>query len=117
MSAAEKRKLNAGLIGQRLIEAGYLTREQLQEALSVQQETALLLGEVCLLRGWLTWEQLDECLRPVRSRLGNRLLSSGKITIEQLFVAILEQRRSGERLGAILVQRGWIDEESLKTIS
>jgi hypothetical protein len=116
MQSAPKRNLNAGLIGQRLVEAGYLTREQLQEALSVQRETALLLGEVCILRGWLTFEQLQACLRPVRSRLGNKLLQSGRITMEQLWLAILEQRKSGRRLGDILVDRGWVDAKTLESL-
>lgn len=116
MVSGSKRKLNSGLVGQRLIEAGYLTREQLQEALRVQRQTALLLGEVCLLRGWINYDQLSECLRPVRSRLGNRLLASGAINAEQLWVAILEQRQSGARLGEILVSRGWVDEQTLKNV-
>jgi hypothetical protein len=112
--ASLKKNLTAGLIGQRLIEAGYLTREQLQEALEVQRDTALLLGEVCILRGWLTYDQLRECLPRVRSRLGNRLLAEKRITMEQLWLAILEQRQSGERLGKILVARGWVDEAALQ---
>lgn len=111
---SQKKALTAGLIGQRLIEAGYLTREQLQEALDAQRETALLLGEVCILRGWLTYDQLAECLRPMRSRLGNRLLAEKRITMEQLWVAILEQRQTGERLGKILVARGWVDETAIR---
>lgn len=82
----------------------------------MQRETALLLGEVCILRGWLTYEQLHECLRPLRSRLGNKLLSAGKISAEQLWTAILEQRCSGERLGKILLERGWVDAHTLENI-
>lgn len=106
--------LTAGLIGQRLIEAGYLTREQLQEALEVQRKTAMLLGEVCILRGWLTYDQVRECLPNIRTRLGNRLLAEKLITMEQLWLAILEQRQTGERLGKILVARGWVDEAAIK---
>jgi N-acetylglucosaminyldiphosphoundecaprenol N-acetyl-beta-D-mannosaminyltransferase len=109
-----RKDLTAGLIGQRLIEAGYLTREQLQEALATQRKTAMLLGEVCILRGWLTYEQVRECLPNIRSRLGNRLLAEKRITMEQLWLAILEQRQTGERLGQILVARGWVDEEAVK---
>lgn len=109
-----ERKSSAGLIGQRLIEAGYLTREQLQEALQVQRDTALLLGEVCILRGWLTYEQLKDCLPPLRSKLGNKLLAAKLITMEQLWLAILEQRHTGERLGKILVDRGWVDASAVK---
>lgn len=106
--------LTAGLIGQRLIEAGYLSREQLQEALEVQRKTAMLLGEVCVLRGWLTYDQVRDCLPKIRSRLGNRLVSEKLITMEQLWLAILEQRQTGERLGKILVARGWVDETAIQ---
>ena len=116
MTSQQEKELQPGLIGQRLIEAGYLTKEQLHEALLAQKETALLLGEVCMLRGWLTIEQLSHCLRPARSKLGTKLLQAGKITIDQLWISLLEQRHTGARLGEILVSRGWIDEETLKSL-
>ena len=105
-----------GLIGQRLIEAGYLTRQQLHEALNVQEETALLLGEVCILRGWLTYDQLRQCLPSVRSRIGSKLLAAKLITMEQLWLAILEQRETGQRLGTILVNRGWVEEKNIDAL-
>lgn len=115
-SSKEKTTLNASLIGQRLIEKGYLKSEQLDEALQLQKETGLLLGEVCLLKGWLTYAQLKDCLPTLRSKLGEKLLSLGYITIEQLWLALLEQRHSGERLGEILVVRGWIDRAVLNSV-
>lgn len=108
--------LFAGLIGQRLVEAGYLTKSQVDDALAAQYETGLLFGEVCLLKGWITVKQLEQCLPPARSRLGHSLLVCGYITIEQLYAALLEQRKSGERLGEILVSRGWIDIATLNAI-
>lgn len=115
-SAKEKAKLNASLIGQRLIEGGYLKGEQLEEALKLQRETGLLLGEVCLLKGWVTFEQLKECLPTLRSKLGEKLIALGYITIEQLWLALLEQRHSGERLGEILIVRGWVDRSVLESV-
>ncbi len=105
-----------GLIGRRLIEAGHLTREQLHEALKVQEETALLLGEVCILRGWLTYDQLRAFLPTVRSRIGNKLLAAELITMEQLWLGILEQRQTGEKLGKILVNRGWVEERNIDAV-
>ncbi len=115
-TAKEKAKLNASLIGQRLIERGYLKGEQLDEALKLQRETGLLLGEVCLLKGWVSYEQLKQCLPSLRSKLGEKLLALGYITIEQLWLALLEQRHSGEKLGEILVVRGWVDRAVLNTV-
>src|ERR1700749_4104755 len=104
----KKPKLNSSLIGQRLVEAGYLTKEQLKEALHTQKETAFLLGEVCIFKGWLTYKQLQECLPPLRTKLGHRLLADKHVTIEQLLLALLEQRVTGQKLGDILVERGWV---------
>jgi hypothetical protein len=103
------RRFTSSMIGQRLIEAGYINEQQLREALSAQVETGLLLGEICMLKGWINYSQLRECLPPMRSRIGERLLAVGLINIQQLWMAILEQRNSGERLGEILVSRGWVD--------
>ena len=112
-----KREFSSSLIGQRLIEAGYLTQEQLDKALAQQAETGLLFGEVCLLHGWITYAQLKECLPPMRSKIGQRLLEAGVITMEQLYMALLEQRHSGHRLGHILIARGWVDESKLDAAS
>jgi len=107
------RRFTSSLIGQRMIEAGFLTEEQLREALVAQVETGLLLGEVCILKGWLTYKQVKECLPDLRSRLGEKLMAHGYITMEQLWLALLEQRHSGWRLGEILVDRGWVDKVAL----
>jgi hypothetical protein len=109
--------LQSSLIGQRLIESGLLSGDQLSEALKIQFETGLLFGEVCLLKGWLTYPSLKGCLPTMRSRLGEKLLSHGYITMEQLWMALLEQRHSGQKLGDILVSRGWIDRAALDAVS
>ncbi|GEM_PF-2300305 len=110
------RSFSSSLIGQRLIEAGHLTEQQLREALDAQADTGLLLGEVCMLKGWITYEQLKECLPSLRSKLGERLLAHGYITMEQLWLALFEQRQTGAKLGAILIDRGWIDQQALTSV-
>jgi len=114
--AAQKPKLQSGLIGQRLIESGFLSPSQLQEALEIQAQTSLLLGEICLLKGWLPYAELKNILPSMRSRLGERLIAHGYISIEQLWLGILEQRHSGKRLGEILMARGWIDQAVLDSV-
>lgn len=111
-----KPKFEAGIIGQRLLECGYITRKQLDEALLLQKKTGMFLGEVCLLKGFVSYTQLIECLPGVKSKLGEKLIGLGYITAEQLFQAILEQRNSGLRLGEILVERGWIDRAVLEEV-
>ena len=47
--------------------------------------------------------------------LGNLLMSSGAISLDQLKVALQKQREEhDERLGYILLQEGFIDEETLE---
>ena len=49
------------------------------------------------------------------SALGNLLLRSGSITLEQLRIALKEQlNERDERLGNILVEKGFLDEELLE---
>jgi len=109
--------LQSSLIGQRLIESGLLSGEQLSEALQLQFETGLLFGEICLLKGWLTYPSLKQCLPTMSSRLGEKLLSHGYITMEQLWMSLLEQRHSGKKLGDILVARGWVDRAALEAVA
>lgn len=109
-------KLKASLIGQRLLESKLLTEAQLNEALHLQSETGLLFGEVCLLKGWISYSDLKQCLPELRSKLGERLLANGYITIEQLWLALLEQRHTGDKLGEILISRGWLDTATLDSV-
>lgn len=109
-------KLQASMIGQRLLETGLLSEEKLQEALKLQVETGLLLGEICLLKGWIPYSDLKDCLPPLRSRLGEKLMGLGYIGMEQLWLAILEQRNSGDKLGEILIRRGWVDRSVVEIV-
>ncbi len=49
----------------------------------------------------------------VKKRLGEMLVDAGKITPEQLDKALLIHKRSGDRLGKVLVQQGLITEMGL----
>lgn len=49
-----------------------------------------------------------------RKRIGDQLIDSGVISADQLSIAILEQKRSGERLGVVLVRLGFLTESVLK---
>ena len=49
----------------------------------------------------------------VRKRLGEMLAEAGKITPEQLEKALAVQKRSGERLGRIVVKLGFVTESGL----
>jgi MSHA biogenesis protein MshE len=51
--------------------------------------------------------------RPVRLRLGELLVNHGLITVEQLEVALAEQRKLGLKLGQTLVELGYVGEDQL----
>lgn len=50
-------------LGTLLIHKGLITRQQLDEALTVQAQLGLRLGEVMIQKGWLTDKQLNNALR------------------------------------------------------
>ncbi len=50
---------------------------------------------------------------PVKGRMGDRMVSMGLITEDQLNVALQEKKISGKMLGEILVGLGFIEEEAL----
>jgi type IV pilus assembly protein PilB len=47
------------------------------------------------------------------TRIGELLVQEGLIAVEQLNQALEEQRQSGERIGAILIRMGFLDEDVL----
>ncbi|MGB9887034.1 MAG: type II secretion system ATPase GspE [Moorellales bacterium] len=49
----------------------------------------------------------------VRKRLGELLLEAGLITGEQLDKALAEQKRTGERLGKVLIRQGLVKEQDI----
>ncbi|MEW6110107.1 MAG: ATPase, T2SS/T4P/T4SS family [Nitrospirota bacterium] len=51
-----------------------------------------------------------------RKRIGERLIDAGLITGEQLEIALEEQKKTGELIGAILYSRGFISQKDLFTV-
>ena len=54
--------------------------------------------------------------RKPAARIGDRLLDLGLITLDQLEVALFEQKRSGKMLGAVLVDLGFISHAALTSL-
>jgi hypothetical protein len=103
-------------LGQRLLQEGTITQEQLSEALREQQNNHLRLGEVCLDKGWVTPEQLYQMIPSQNLALGEILVVLNYIRLDQLRVALAQQKRLGRKLGEILVWKEWITQEELETI-
>ena len=110
------------LLGELLVERGLILPLELEDALAEQRATGRRLGEVLVSRGALTGAQLTSALAqqygvdlaaeavPVETPprepyqpLGRMLVARETITQAQLDAALEAQRRSGRRLGDILV--------------
>lgn len=103
-------------LGQKLLDAGVLTRAQLDTILRDQRRGFRRLGDVLLERGRLTRAQLDEAvLEAARGGryIGDVLLERGWLTRAQLDEALAEQRSSNRHLGEMLLERKLITPDAL----
>jgi hypothetical protein len=123
-------------IGAYLVERGFITAAQLEDALAEQRSSRkrsgrILLGDILIRRGWLTPRTLASALviqqqDKIRSydggqpeRLGEYLVVEGLITPGQLEAVLAEQaglRQNGRHvvLGEILTRRGYLSREALE---
>ena len=49
--------------------------------------------------------------RKTKVRIGDMLVAGGEITEDQLQAALADQKESGRKLGRILIDKGYIDED------
>jgi type II secretory ATPase GspE/PulE/Tfp pilus assembly ATPase PilB-like protein len=107
-------------IGALLRQEGLLTSEQLAQGLAVQKtrRPAVPLGQLCIELGFLSATELGHVLSKHGRRLllGELLALTEVITPAQLQAALREQRTQGPRkkLGALLIDHGWLDEKTLR---
>jgi hypothetical protein len=111
-------------IGEILLAAKRITREQLDLALQEQQQSHEKLGEIFIRHGWLTAAELDAMLafqerqgsnagKEGPLRLGSLLVAAGHLTSEQLAEAIVRQRSSNKRLGDVLIELGYAKPDTI----
>ncbi|MDB5102086.1 MAG: glycosyl transferase [Cyanobacteria bacterium RYN_339] len=107
---------------------GYLTRQQVQHAMAVQQHQVTLgrafsFGEVAVKLTFCTdtdvrYAQSIEARLEVpagqRRPLGYYLLEAGALLPSQLLEGLEEQAFYGSRLGEILVRNGWVAEPDIE---
>lgn len=106
------------LLGEILIKKGLLTQAQLDEALYEQKTSKQFLGTILVRKRYIRVQDLVKVLseagRPVF--LGEMLINKGLLMQAQLELALDEQRRTREFLGAILVRRGYVKEKDFITV-
>jgi hypothetical protein len=124
----EERKIHPWRLGELMVQKGWITWEQLEEALKLQKEAesskerftdlmvspvskpkgapVLSLGEVLIRHGWLSWEQLSECLAAQKTT--GKIL--GKIILEKKYISEKDLQR------ALSIQFGmtFVDFEKVK---
>ena len=103
--------------GELLVELGFVTSHQVQEALALQSLTGSRVGEALLSLGYITRPQLQRALSNAVGRgqrvaldkppLGEVLLGLKYLDERQLADALERQNHDGRRLGEVLVDLGW----------
>ena len=105
-------------IGQLLLQKGLINADQLAHAISEQKRTGLHLGKILTRLGFVTEDQItfvlgEQLQVSERKRIGELLVEKSYITTEQLDKALEEQKKTGLRLGKMLMQLGFMAEERL----
>jgi type IV pilus assembly protein PilB len=104
-------------IGQILMDEGIITAGQLQDALTEQEHQAMYkpLGEILRELGFITRRQLRNALLRYQKQipLGDLLVKMGLISHIQLGHALAMQKAENKKLGRILVERGFIEWNSV----
>lgn len=99
-------------LGEMLVESGFITTAQLQQALSYQEQSGVKLGEALIHLKYVTEQALEKFLTRLRQkiRIGDKLVESEIITVEQLQTALADQKRTGKKLGQSLAHLGILSE-------
>jgi len=104
-------------LGEVLVREGFLNREQMKAALNLQQKQQIYLplGELCVQENYISQEELQSILRKYHKTipLGELLLNMKLITGEQLRECLAQGKKTGQKLGEVLVEKDYIDETSL----
>lgn len=109
-------------IGELLVSVGRISPQQLDQALAEQHACGEKLGQVLIRKGWITGTEIEALLRLQNKlgskygrsagplQLGNLLVSTGEIAPKHLRQAIVNQRKTGRRIGEILIESGHASE-------
>ncbi|MBE9531194.1 MAG: Flp pilus assembly complex ATPase component TadA [Proteobacteria bacterium] len=105
-------------IGDLMVQEGYVTREQLAEALNLHNSRPdyIPVGEAFVELGYLTKSELKEIIRTYRKHifLGELLVNMGLISEDEMRQALEYQTKyKDKKLGQILIDRRFITEDDL----
>ncbi len=109
-------------LGLLLVDKGFITSEQLHTALRLQRATPptspdyKYLGQILVEQKYIDAQQLQFIMQKFgkKSRLGDILVRCKAITEQELQIALAEQRKSGERLGTVLLKKSMVSDETMR---
>lgn len=104
--------------GEILLEEQYISRQQLDDAIILQNDAKKFIGELMVDKDIITMEQRDEVLqsqkyKESRKKFGELVLGQNLITSEQLDELLKIQKHSKSFLGEILMAMNAIDENTV----
>ncbi len=102
-------------LGQLLLQKGIISEKQLSEAIAYQSNQGGRLGDILISLGYAEKQQLEAMIPKgaKKLRIGELLVERGHISQEQLASALDFQRKSGGRLGDILLSLNMVSTETL----
>lgn len=107
-------------LGRRLVRAKVISANQLDEALTIQEETGLKLGQILIKLGYVKAERLEAFRNAAgmdeKEDLGTRLMKQAVISRGQLLRAKEASRQSGKPIGEVLLQLGILSQEQVRAV-
>lgn len=103
-------------IGEKLLQEGLVTTEQLKYAMEYQRQNGGRIGSILVDLQYMTEIQLEDFLSKserAKQPLGEMLVERGEITREQLKNALDLQKKSGGKIGEVLLFLKYITPEKL----
>lgn len=104
------------LVGTLLLKHTRLTEEQLQIALDLKAGRPYFrIGEILLSKGWITLDELGNALEVQHHSLllGQLLIKRGVVSEAQLKSALEAQAKTGDRLGEVLLNLGLCNHDQI----
>jgi len=112
---------NNSMLGDLLIKDGLITQEQLDAAIHEQEISGLKLGHILINLNLINSQTLQTYLdkqtsKQKKIRVGDLLVNEGLINQTDLQNALSEQKKSGHKLGQVLINMQLITEEQMLTV-
>lgn len=108
--------MSVKFFGQFLLNRGIVSKEQLLEAIALQQETNRPLGAYAVQQGYLTDEQaerINQAQRGMDERFGDLAVEMRLLTAAQVQELLVRQRNDHVRVGEALTQLGHVSGEAM----